>query len=69
MASKGCRDTEDHQVTSPKEEQAPREGDQPCDGPQEEGTLAAEVAKVLQVRRWREREGPFRGFDSPPGRF
>jgi hypothetical protein len=28
-----------------------------------------ELQKVLKVRRWDEREGPFSGFDSPPGRF
>ena len=28
-----------------------------------------ELQKVLKVRRWDERSGPFSGFDSPPGRF
>jgi hypothetical protein len=28
-----------------------------------------ELQKVLRVRRWDEREGPFSGFNSPPGRF
>jgi len=28
-----------------------------------------EVAKVLRVKRWKSREKPFRGFDSPAGRF
>jgi hypothetical protein len=28
-----------------------------------------ELQKVLKVRRWDERETPFSGFDSPPGRF
>jgi len=28
-----------------------------------------ELQKVLKVRRWDEQSGPFRGFDSPPGRF
>lgn len=27
------------------------------------------VTKVLQIKRWDSRRGPFRGFDSPPGRF
>lgn len=31
--------------------------------------LVFEVEKVLRVNRWNEREGPFRGFGSPPGKF
>ncbi len=31
--------------------------------------LVFEVEKVLRVNRWHEREGPFRGFGSPPGKF
>ena len=29
----------------------------------------SDVSTVLRVKRWDLREGPFRGFDSPPGRF
>ncbi|TMB96807.1 MAG: hypothetical protein E6J42_08705 [Chloroflexi bacterium] len=29
----------------------------------------ADVEKVLKVKRWEKRDKPFRGFDSPPGRF
>jgi len=29
----------------------------------------SDVAKVLQTKRWQMQEGPFRGFNSPPGRF
>ena len=28
-----------------------------------------QVPKVLQGKRWEAREGPFRGFNSPPGKF
>ncbi|MBI2913355.1 MAG: hypothetical protein HYY03_05490 [Chloroflexi bacterium] len=28
-----------------------------------------EVSKILTTRRWEVREEPFRGFDSPPGKF
>ena len=28
-----------------------------------------ELATDLRVRRWDVRDGPFRGFGSPPGRF
>ncbi len=31
--------------------------------------VAAEVEKILRVQRWEKRDKPFRGFDSPPGRF
>lgn len=29
----------------------------------------SEVTKVLQTKRWQTQDGPFRGFNSPPGRF
>lgn len=29
----------------------------------------AEMVTVLRVSRWDVRDGPFQGFDSPPGRF
>ena len=28
-----------------------------------------DMSRVLQVKRWEVQEGPFRGFNSPPGRF
>ena len=31
--------------------------------------LVEEVEKILNVKRWDKRNSPFRGFDSPPGRF
>ncbi len=31
--------------------------------------LTEEIRSVLQVRRWVPQEAPFRGFDSPPGKF
>lgn len=31
--------------------------------------LQKELLKVLEIKRWEMREGPFRGIDSPPGRF
>lgn len=31
--------------------------------------LGKELEKVLNVKRWELQEGPFRGFQSPPGRF
>lgn len=35
----------------------------------ETSSMLGEVSRVLQTSRWETREGPFRGFDSPPGRF
>ena len=31
--------------------------------------IAEEVARLLKNRRWEKRKEPFKGFDSPPGRF
>jgi len=31
--------------------------------------VSVEVEKMLGKRRWEKRDSPFRGFDSPPGRF
>ncbi|MEE8346364.1 MAG: hypothetical protein V3S20_03350 [Dehalococcoidia bacterium] len=30
---------------------------------------SSEVATVLVSKRWEQRDRPFQGFDSPPGRF
>jgi hypothetical protein len=31
--------------------------------------LVREAGKILKVRRWQDRDDPFEGFDSPPGKF
>jgi hypothetical protein len=31
--------------------------------------INCEVAMVLRSKRWERRQGPFQGFDSPPGKF
>jgi len=31
--------------------------------------INCEVATVLRSKRWERRQGPFQGFDSPPGKF
>ena len=36
---------------------------------QEATAMLSEASAVLQVRRWQVQEEPFKGFDSPPGRF
>jgi len=42
----------------------------PDDGQEDTGEdLAQEVGKILRIKRWDKRDSPFRGFDSPPGRF
>lgn len=28
-----------------------------------------DASKALQIKRWEIQEGPFEGFNSPPGRF
>ena len=35
----------------------------------DEFDIAYEVERLLKNRRWEKREEPFRGFNSPPGRF
>lgn len=46
----------------------PAEGQEtaPPDAPED---IAAEVEKILRLKRWEKKEHPFKGFDSPPGRF
>jgi hypothetical protein len=39
------------------------------DTPRLECDICHEVRKVLHRKRWDEQDEPFRGFDSPPGRF
>ena len=43
-----------------------REGKEDSD---RESTANVQTSRVLQIKRWEVREGPFRGFNSPPGRF
>jgi hypothetical protein len=35
----------------------------------ESGDIDCDVSTVLRSKRWEQREGPFQGFDSPPGKF
>lgn len=34
-----------------------------------ERDLRRQLARVLETKRWQQRDGPFRGFSSPPGKF
>jgi hypothetical protein len=43
--------------------------DEPDAEEEDSENLVEEVEKILKVKRWDKRESPFRGFDSPPGRF
>lgn len=45
------------------------EGARTSEQRQQSGELFWAVPKALQVKRWDGREGSFRGFDSPPGKF
>ncbi len=56
-------------MTSPgpnRETAKSREGKKEHEG---KNTETVETSKVLEKRRWEVQEGPFRGFNSPPGRF
>jgi hypothetical protein len=39
------------------------------DGEPAEEDAVAQVEKILRIPRWEKREDPFKGFNSPPGRF
>jgi len=56
-------------VTSPGQKDTTKEWDRQDETPRESAEVAGEVFKVLQIKRWQVQDGPFRGFDSPPGRF
>lgn len=56
-------------VTSPQQKEASEKWDQRLDTVPEPAGVDPEISKVLQVKRWEEQRGPFRGFNSPPGRF
>lgn len=34
-----------------------------------QNTQTFDTSRVLQIKRWEVQDGPFRGFNSPPGRF
>jgi len=55
VTSQGQRDSKDR--------------DQFEDMARESVDVSSEMSRLLESRRWDVREGPFRGFDSPPGRF
>lgn len=60
---------EEKTVTSPGQKDTTKEWDRQDETPRESAEVAGEVFKVLQIKRWQVQDGPFRGFDSPPGRF
>lgn len=61
----------DNSVASLTRDQLTGEGDQSQDRSEAEELdgLTEQAVRVLAVRRWQPMDGPFRGFDSPPGRF
>ncbi len=56
-------------ATSPQQKETAETRDQREDLAPEPAAVDREISKVLQVKRWQEQRGPFRGFNSPPGRF
>jgi hypothetical protein len=45
------------------------QGQPPGEEQLEEDEIAKAVQRLLKYRRWEKKDTPFRGFDSPPGRF
>ena len=59
-------------VTSPKRKREQRTNSQDSAGHcwvLPKAKLALAVSTVLETKRWEVKKGPFRGFNSPPGRF
>ena len=55
-------------VTSPGQKDA-RKSWERVEDPRPPDGETSEPDKVLDIKRWEVHEGPFRGFNSPPGRF
>jgi hypothetical protein len=56
-------------VTSPgQKKETTKSWDPKKDHERQNGQTFA-TSRVLQIKRWEVQEGPFRGFNSPPGRF
>jgi hypothetical protein len=56
-------------VTSPgQKRETTKSGDRKEDS-EGQKTQTFDTSKVLQIKRWEAQDGPFRGFNSPPGRF
>lgn len=56
-------------MTSPGNDKPTKEKDQREDELSKREELLGEISKVLRVKRWPVQSEPFRGFNSPPGRF
>ncbi|HSP56490.1 MAG TPA: hypothetical protein VLS25_12990 [Dehalococcoidia bacterium] len=55
-------------MTSPGQKDAKKSWDRVEDSRPPDGETP-ERDKILEIKRWEVQEGPFRGFNSPPGRF
>ena len=56
-------------VTSQEQRDSSKDRDRFEDVAHETVDFSREMSRLLESRRWDLREGPFRGFGSPPGRF
>jgi hypothetical protein len=54
-------------MTNPGEKETKQDDRVPKEDRRDE--IAFSISSVLQTRRWEMQEGPFKGFNSPPGRF
>ncbi len=64
--------TEDAPPASPAEAEVEAAPPEPSAEEHQEEEATGDVlarSKALRVKRWETHEGPFRGFDSPPGKF
>ena len=56
-------------MTSQGQRDSSQDRDRFDDRGQDRNDIASQMSRLLESRRWDVQEGPFRGFDSPPGRF
>ncbi len=56
-------------VTSPGQKRETTKSWDPKKDHERQNAQMFETSRVLQIKRWEVQEGPFRGFNSPPGRF
>jgi hypothetical protein len=56
-------------VTSPGQKKETTKSWDPKKDHERQNGQTFETSRVLQIKRWEVQEGPFRGFNSPPGRF
>jgi hypothetical protein len=56
-------------VTSPGQKRETTKSWDHKEDTERDDAMTFATSRVLQIKRWEVQEGPFRGFNSPPGRF